>query len=112
MPRSVLTGALLLSLGMAMIPGIASAADEEFYLLYLERKIAVCEILARSIDSKMDCVSRDAEARRRMAEYLRDNKEALILELAAENMEPKPYKIDYFLIKRHRPIWLHNTPSD
>ena len=89
---------------MFTVPLFASE-NEHFFFRYLDQKIYLCKSKSYRINSESECIRRTAQKGLLMAQYLERNRESLVREMVAENIEPKPYKIDYFLNERYSENW-------
>ena len=98
---------MLIMLGFLLIikTPLLAAEDDLFFYEYLDHKILLCKSKSYRIDSKSKCIRKTAQKSIRMAKYLKLNRERLVQEMVAEKIEPKPYKIDYFLNERYSEKW-------
>ena len=99
--------AILMGIGILSMfaAPLLAAENERFYYEYLDNKILLCKSKSHRIDSQSECIRKYAQKSLRMAQYLERNRDRLVREMITENIEPKPYKIDYFLNERYRERW-------
>lgn len=97
---------LLIIIGiLTIISPLCAAEVDSFFYEYLDHKILLCKSKSYRINSKSECMRKTAKKNVRMAQFLVLNKERLVREMVAEKIQPKPYKIDYFLNGRYRDKW-------
>ena len=72
---------------------------ESYYNDYITKKIFKCERIALMANSKSKYIQRWAKMRDLQAKFFRNNREKLVNDMVAQNIQMKPYKVDYFLIK-------------
>jgi len=72
---------------------------ESYYKDCITKKIAKCERIAIMINSKSECIQRCAKNNSLKAKFFKNNKDKLVHAMVAQNVEMKPFKVDYFLIK-------------
>ncbi len=93
---------------LIIITPLRAAEVDSFFYEYLDHKILLCKSKSYRIDSKSECIRKTAHKNARKAKFLKLNKERLVREMVAEKIQPKPYKIDYFLNERYRDKWVMN----
>jgi hypothetical protein len=90
---------------LAINSPLGAAEDDLFFYEYLDHKILLCKSKSLHIDSESETIRKTAQKSIRMAQYLMQNRELLVKAMVAEKIEPKPYKIDFFLNNRYGEKW-------
>ena len=97
-------GTLLLVIGIILSAAITRAdpgVKESFYRNCIDCRIKNCDLKAELLNSKYQHIRQWARRSSEEAKFYRDRKEQLIQALVQQNVEEKPYKVDYFLIQAY-----------
>jgi len=95
---------LLLVIGIILSAAITHAdpgVKESFYRNCIDCRIKNCDLKAELLNSKYQHIRQWARRSSEEAKFYRDRKEQLIQALVQQNVEEKPYKVDYFLIQAY-----------
>ena len=95
---------LLLVIGIILSAAITHAdpgVKESFYRNCIDLRIKNCDLKAELLNSKYQHIRQWARRSSEEAKFYRDRKEQLIQALVQQNVEEKPYKVDYFLIQAY-----------
>ena len=72
----------------------------------IDRYIVSCGAKSEMLNSRSETIRKSAVRSCRIASFCVTSKEALIKEMLANNIEPKPYKVSQFLNEKYRVIVL------
>jgi len=95
---------LMLVIGIILSAAITLAnpgEKESFYRDCIDRRIKNCDLKADFSNSQYEHIRQCALRSSEEAKFYRDRKEQLIQTLVQQNVEEKPYKVDYFLIQAY-----------
>lgn len=93
----IMVGVLVATLALwAGVMAISTWAEDP-YEACIAAKIKKCERKAAMSASRSEWIRRNADRNRLKAEYLRNHREQLLEQMRAGQIEPKIYKIEYFL---------------
>jgi len=95
---------LLLVIGIILSAAITHAdpgVKESFYRNCIDLRIKNCDLKTELLNSKYEHIRQWAQRSSEEAKFYRDRKEQLIQALVQQNVEEKPYKVDYFLIQAY-----------
>ena len=104
---------LLLVIGIILSAAITHAnpgVKESFYRNCIDLRIKNCDLKAELLNSKYQHIRQWALRSSEEAKFYRDRKEQLIQALVQQNVEEKPYKVDYFLIRPTRTMIIPSAP--
>lgn len=90
---------------------MTSAERNEAYEAYINDFILKCEQKNSMMDSMSENIRGEVVTSLMKANFYKKNKELLIQDLAKNNVEPKPYKIEYFLNKKFFAIVRDHDPK-
>lgn len=93
---SVMVGAGIMLTG----PALGGETNRASLEAIVDDYIAVCERKSAMLDSSSVNIRRDAMQACLRATFCRVSKSALVDEMVANNLEPKPYKVRHFLNAR------------
>ena len=74
----------------------------------LDRYVASCSAKSEMLNSRSETIRKSAIRSCRIASFCVTSKEALVNEMLAQNIEPKPYKVSMFLNEKFRMVVLAN----
>ena len=83
----------------------------EAYEAYINDFIIKCEQKTSMMESVSENIRGEVATSLMKANFYKKNKELLIQDLAKNNIEPKPYKIEYFLNEKFFAIVRDNDPK-
>lgn len=93
---------IVVLVGMLFLVSLLHADNtsrESYYNDYITLKIAKCERQATMIDAKSEHIRKSAKMKNMQAKFFAKHREKLVKIMMAQNVEMKPYQVDYFLIK-------------
>ncbi|MGD1969132.1 MAG: hypothetical protein PVF86_16700 [Desulfobacterales bacterium] len=94
---------LLVMVGAGMMlngPALGGETNRAHLEAIVDDYIAACERKSAMLDSSSANIRRDAMLACLRATFCRTSKDALLDEMLASNVEPKPYKVRHFLNAR------------